>query len=107
MPFGLNLAAPLTSLIDKLVPDPKARGAGRLEQLPPMEPTVDPDEPEAPAAPVEVLGADTKACIDAVRDGLRSLLRLLDGDKAGFELQPAAGRRPARGSRRAGQSIGM
>lgn len=79
----------------------------RLEQLPPMEPTVDPDEPEAPAAPVEVLGADTKACIDAVRDGLRSLLRLLDGDKAGFELQPAAGRRPARGSRRAGQSIGM
>jgi len=72
----------------------------RLEQLPPVPPSVDPEEPEAPAQPVEVLAAETRQRIGVVRDGLRSLLRMLDGERTAFELQPAAGQRAVKASRR-------
>ncbi len=76
----------------------------RLEQLPPVVPSVDPEAPQAlnvPAAPVEVLAAETRERIGFVREGLRSLLRMLDGDGKAFALQPAAGQRTALGAAKA------
>lgn len=52
-------------------------------------------EASAPAAPaeeiadvIEVLGADAQQRIAHVRDGLRSILHLLDGQRDGFQLAP-------------------
>lgn len=72
----------------------------RLEQMPPVVPTSDPEEPEVLSGPVEVLGAETRQRIGHVRDGLRSLLRMLDGERKTFELQPATARRTAKAGRR-------
>ena len=44
--------------------------------------------PEEMADVIEVLGADAQQRIAHVRDGLRSILHLLDGQNDGFQLAP-------------------